>query len=244
MDSYDSEHNENLTLSRVGNLLGLTLKNLEYERDKLKSLTDDSIGVFENIRNTLFSFLGLGFSIIFGLPFVLGEEYNIEPLWFLGVLILIVAIGSIIYVDTNFYSNRLRTSLGEIDRVYLDGVISLSLLELFFTRRTIKYEQPLSATEIRSLFTYVELVSEGIYCTLDNKFNEITTKVPIKRLKRNLQSESPIDPIFVDEICASQRKNIESNNIPSIKDILHLHTNFPDIMDRMFMSSLKKRCGV
>lgn len=126
----------------------------------------------------------------------------------------------------------------------MDGVISLSLLELFFTRRTIKYEEPLSATEIRSLFTYVELVSEGIYCTLDNKFNEITTKVPIKRLKRNLQSESPIDPIFVDEICASQRKNIESNNIPSIKDILHLHTNFPDIMDRMFMSSLKKRCGV
>lgn len=88
------KNNENLTPSRVGNLLGLALKNLEYERDKLKSLTDDSIGVFENIRNTLFSFLVLGFSIIFGLPFVLGEEYNIEPLWLLGVLILIVAIGS------------------------------------------------------------------------------------------------------------------------------------------------------
>jgi hypothetical protein len=150
----------------------------------------------------------------------------------------------IIYVATNFYSNRLRTSLGEIDRVYLDGVISLSLLDFFLTRRTIKFEQPLSATEIRSLFTYVELLSGGIYCTLDNKFNEITTKVPIKRLKRNLQSASPIDPIFVDEICASQRKNIESNTIPQLKDILHLHTNFPDTMERMFMSSLKKRCRV
>lgn len=112
----------------------------------------------------------------------------------------------IIYVATNFYSNRLRTSLGEIDRVYLDGVISLSLLDFFLTRRTIKFEQPLSATEIRSLFTYVELLLGGIYCTLDNKFNEITTKVPIKRLKRNLQSASTIDPICWRNMCIPKKK--------------------------------------
>ena len=32
-----------------------------------------------------------------------------------------------------------------------------------------------------------------------------------------------IDPIFVDEVCTSQRKNIESSNIPLLKDILHLY---------------------
>ena len=240
MDNDKSD--QNLSFSRVENLLHVALKNLEYERDKLKKITDDSVSVFENIRNTLFSFLGLGFSIIFGLPFILGEDLPIEPIWLLGTLILIIGLGSIIFVITNIYTNKLTKSLGIIDRVYLDGLSTLTLIEFFLTRKTVKFQNFLSKSEVESLYSYMELLIGGIYSSLDDKYKESINQIPIDSLKKIFQSQSPIDTIFIDEICIEQQKNLELENILSLKNILQIHSNFPDIVEKMFISSLRKRC--
>jgi len=237
----NDKSDQNLSFSRVENLLHVALKNLEYERDKLKKITDDSVSVFENIRNTLFSFLGLGFSIIFGLPFILGEDLPIEPICLLGTLILIIGLGSIIFVITNIYTNKLTKSLGRLDRVYLDGLSTLTLIEFFLTRKTVKFQNFLSKSEVESLYTYMELLIGGIYSSLEDKYKESINQIPIDSLKI-FQSQSPIDNIFIDEICSEQQKNLELENIPSLKNILQIHSNFPDIVEKMFISSLRKRC--
>jgi hypothetical protein len=235
--------NNNLTSDRIENLLHLALKNLRFEKEKLKSLTDNSIGIFQNIRNTLFSFLGLGFSFIFGFPFVFGVDSNmIDPIWLLSGLTLIVILGLLIYVATNIYSNRLERSLSEIDKVYLDGVMTLTLVELFINQKIVKSQKLLSISEIQDLFTYIELLVAGIYCTIDDKYKASARKIPINKLKKILYSSSPIDSIFVDELCSSQREIIESRNIPYLKQILQLQTNFSTIVEEMFMMSLYKRC--
>lgn len=243
MSINKNRDNNNLTIDRIENILHLALKNLRFEKEKLKSLTDDSIGIFQNIRNTLFSFLGLGFSLIFGLPFIFGEDSNIiEPIWLLSGLMLIVILGLIIYVATNVFSNRLERSLGEIDRGYLDGVMTLTLVELFINQRMVRSQKPLLTSEIQSLYSYIELLVGGIYCTIDDKYKESARKIPIDKLKKILYSSSPIDSIFVDELCASQGETIESKNIPDLKQILQLKTNFSTIVEEMFIMSLYKRC--
>lgn len=242
MNLDNNKNDENLSITRVENLLHVALKNLEYERDKLKNITDDSISFFENIRNTLFSFLGLGFSIIFGLPFILGEDLPIEPIWLLGSLILIIGLGSFIYVITNIYTNKLTRSLGTIDRVYLEGLSTLTLLEFFLNRRTVKFQNILSQSEIENLYSYMELLIGGIYSSLDNKYNESINEIPINSLKKKFQSQSPVDSIFINEICIEQQKNLELENIPSLKNILQVHSNFLDIVEKMFIHNLRKRC--
>jgi hypothetical protein len=235
--------NNNLTLDRIINILHLSLKNLRFENEKLKSLTDGSIGIFQNIRNTLFSFLGLGFSLIFGLPFIFGEDSNIiDPIWLIGSLTLIGILGLIIYVATNIYSGKLERSLSEIDRVYFDGVMILTLVELFINQRMVKSKKNLLTSEIQDLYTYIELLVGGIYCTIDDRYKESARKIPIDKLKKKLYSSSPIDSIFVDELCTSHIKTIESRSIPKLKQILQLHTNFSDIVKEIFMLSLYKRC--
>jgi len=186
-----------LHLHSIENLLHISLENLEHERDKLKTLTDESANVLQNIRKTLFSFLTLGFSIILGLPFILGEDYDIEPLWFIGILFFLVLLGSIIYVITNIYGNKLLRVLTEIDRTYYDGVVTLSLMKVFLTLRVAKVKQNLTLEELESPYFYVELLVGGIYCSLDGKYIGSISKIPTDRLRKSLQSSSPLDSTFV-----------------------------------------------
>ncbi|HZD36830.1 MAG TPA: hypothetical protein VE130_16615, partial [Nitrososphaeraceae archaeon] len=120
MNHDDNASQEDLVLLSIEKLLHISQENLEHERDKFRTLTDESTSVLQNFRNTLFSFLTLGLSIILDLPFILGENYDIEPLWLIGVLFILVLLGSIIYVITNIYGNKLLKVLTEIDRAYYD----------------------------------------------------------------------------------------------------------------------------
>ena len=229
---------EGRVLQSIENLLHISLENLEYERDKFKNLTDESSNVLQNVRNTLFSFLTLGFSIILGLPFILGEDYDIEPLWLIGILLLLVLSGSIIYVITNIYGNKLLRVLTEVDRTYYDGVVTLNLMKVFLASRVAKVEQSLIMKELDSIYVYVELLVGGIYCSLDDKYAASISKIPIDKLRRSLQSSSPLDAVLVNELCNTRRKVIESRNVPSIGTILQLSTDFPEIVDRLFISHL------
>jgi uncharacterized MAPEG superfamily protein len=129
-----SANQENRVLRSIENLLHISQENLEHERDKFKGLTDEATNVLQNIRNTLFSFLTLGFTIILAL----GEDYDIEPLWLIGILFILVLLRSIIYVVTNIYGNKLLKILMEIDRAYYDGVVTLSLMKVFLASRAAK----------------------------------------------------------------------------------------------------------
>jgi hypothetical protein len=238
----DNASQENRVLGSIENLIHISLENLEHERDKFKTLTDESANVLQNIRNTLFSFLTLGFSIILGLPFILGEDYDIEPLWLIGILILLVLLGSIIYVITNIYGNKLLRILTEIDRTYYDGVVTLNLMQVFLTSRVAKVKQSLTLEELQSLYVYVELLVGGIYCSLDERYIGSISKIPIDRLRKNLQPSSPLDSTFIDELCYARMKDIEPGNVPSISSILHLSTNFPEIADRLFIRPFYNKC--
>ncbi|MGA7369051.1 MAG: hypothetical protein WBX01_07975 [Nitrososphaeraceae archaeon] len=242
MISDDNASQEDRVLRSIENLLQTSLENLEYERDKFKTLTDESANVLQNIRNTLFSFLTLGFSIILGLPFILSEEYDIEPLWLIGILFLLVLVGSIIYVITNIYGNKLLGVLTEIDRTYYDGVVTLSLMKVFLASRVAKVKQNLTLEEFESLYVYLELLVGGIYCSLDDKYIRSISKIPTDRLRKSLQSSSPLDSAFVNELCNARRKDIESRNFPSISSILHLSTNFPEIVERLFIRRFYSKC--
>jgi hypothetical protein len=120
--------------------------------------------------------------------------------------------------------------------------MTLTLVELFINQKIVKSQKLLSISEIQDLFTYIELLVAGIYCTIDDKYKASARKIPINKLKKILYSSSPIDSIFVDELCSSQREIIESRNIPDLKQILQLQTNFSTIVEEMFMMSLYKRC--
>lgn len=239
----DSASQANRVLLSIENLLHISQENLEHERDKFRTLTDESTNVLQNIRNTLFSFLTLGLSIILGLPFILGENYDIEPLWLLGVLFILVLLGSIIYVITNIYGNKLLKVLTEIDRAYYDGTVTLSLMKVFLTSRAAKVKQNLTLDELESLYDYVELLVGGIYCSLDEKYVGSINRIPIDRLRKSLESSSPLDSTFVNELCIARRKDIESGNVPSIGSILHLGTDFPDIAEDLFISRFYSKCN-
>ncbi|MGH9988113.1 MAG: hypothetical protein ACRD8W_29605 [Nitrososphaeraceae archaeon] len=119
------------------------------------------------------------------MPFILGEDYDIEPLWFIGILFFLVLLGSIIYVITNICGNKLLRVLTEIDRTYYDGVVTLSLMKVFLTSRVAKVKQSLTLEELESLYVYVELLVGSIYCSLDNKYIGSISKIPIERLRKN-----------------------------------------------------------
>lgn len=234
---------ENRVLRSIENLLHISQENLEHERDKFKGLADEAANVLQNIRNTLFSFLTLGFSIILGLPFILGEDYDIEPLWLIGILFILVLLGSIIYVVTNIYGNKLLKVLTEIDRAYYDGVVTPSLMKVFLTSRAAKVKQNLTLDELESLYVYVELLVGGIYCSLDEKYIRSINRIPIDRLRKSLESSSPLDSMFVNELCIARRKDIESGDVPSISSILHLGTDFPEIVEKLFISRFYSKCN-
>lgn len=238
----DNSTPESRVLRSIEDLIRISLENLEHEREKFKTLTDESANIMQNIRNTSFSLLTLGFSIIFGLPFILADDYDIEPLWLIGTLFLLVLLGSIIYVITNIYGNKLLRVLTEIDRTYYDGVVTLSLMKIFLTSRAAKVKQNLTLEELDSLYVYVEFLVGGIYCSLDEKYIVSISKIPIDKVRKTLQSSSPLDSIFVCELCNARRKDIKLRNVPSITSILHLSTNFPEIVEKLFISRFFSKC--